>query len=146
DFKMLGDRNYSTEKLDADNLDHQQGGSASQQSFQIRPHLVDKFRPGATKEVIQSVLSEQLSGKVYANENIDDLTKEIAKLVLERVKGLNFQRYKLLVQVVLGEQRGAGVKMGARCMWDSDADSYASAEFENDSLFCVVTVFAVFVY
>lgn len=46
---------------------------------------------------------------------------------------LNFDRYKILVQVVLGEQRGAGVKIGARCMWDSDADNYASAEYENVS-------------
>lgn len=44
---------------------------------------------------------------------------------------MSFSRYKLIVQVVLGEQRGAGVKMGARCMWDSDADSYASVEYEN---------------
>lgn len=37
------------------------------------------------------------------------------------------------MQVVLGEMRGAGVKTGARCMWDSDADSHASVEFENVS-------------
>ncbi|XP_026284120.1 dynein light chain Tctex-type protein 2B-like [Frankliniella occidentalis] len=141
---MLGDRNFSMEKLDTENLDHQQGGS--QHSFKIRPDLDEKFRPQAAKEAIQSLLTEQLSGKVYANENVDDLTKSVAKLALERVKAMEFQRYKLLVQVVLGEQRGAGVRMGARCMWDAEADSYASAEYANDSLFCVVTVFAVFVY
>lgn len=37
---MLGDKNLSSEKLEVDNLDHQSG---SQQSFQIRPHLSDKY-------------------------------------------------------------------------------------------------------
>lgn len=31
--------------------------------------------------------------------------------------------------MVIGEQRGEGVKVGARCLWDADADSYASDVF-----------------
>ncbi|XP_034241130.1 tctex1 domain-containing protein 2-like [Thrips palmi] len=141
---MLGDSKLSNDKLEVDNIDNQQPGS--QQSFQIRPHLVAKFRPQVVKELVQNILSEQLSGKVYADEDMSALTKDIALTVRQRVAAMKFDRYKILVQVVLGEQRGAGVKMGARCMWDSDADNYASAEYENDTLFCVVTVFAVFIY
>ena len=140
---MMGDRNVSSEKLEVENSELQ---SSSQQSFQIRPHLADKFRPQAVKEMAQNILSEQLTGKIYANEDVAELTKAIAGLVNEGVTAMDFKRYKLVVQVVLGEQRGAGVKMGARCMWDSDADSYTSAEYENDTLFCVVAVFAVFTY
>ena len=31
----------------------------------------------------------------------------------------------------MGEQRGAGVKMGTRCIWDAEADSYAYDNFVN---------------
>lgn len=31
----------------------------------------------------------------------------------------------------MGEQRGAGVKMGVRCFWDAEADSYAYDKFIN---------------
>lgn len=44
---------------------------------------------------------------------------------------LGFQRYKYIVNVVLGEQRGAGVKTGTRCIWDAEADSYAYDNFVN---------------
>lgn len=44
---------------------------------------------------------------------------------------LNFRRYKYLVNVVLGEQHGAGVKMGTRCIWDAEADAYAYDSFVN---------------
>ncbi|KAJ1531734.1 hypothetical protein ONE63_000397 [Megalurothrips usitatus] len=138
---MLGDRNFSNEKLEIES--EQQGGS---QQFQIRPHLSEKFRPQEVKEIILNILTENLSGKVYASEEVGSLTKDLACQVRSTVKDMPFPRYKFMVQVVLGEQRAAGVKMGARCMWDSDADSYASAEYQNDSLFCVATVFAVFTY
>uniref|UniRef100_A0AAX7SVX3 Uncharacterized protein n=1 Tax=Astatotilapia calliptera TaxID=8154 RepID=A0AAX7SVX3_ASTCA len=82
-----------------------------------------------------------------------------------------FDKYKLVVQVVIGEQRGQGVKMSSRCFWDADTDSYAEDVFMNvsallshnfitrvrflkstlivlpqDSLFCVVAVFGSYYY
>lgn len=44
---------------------------------------------------------------------------------------LDYPRYKYMVQVVLGEQRGEGVRCGCRCFWDSDVDRHASEIFMN---------------
>ena len=44
---------------------------------------------------------------------------------------LNLERYKFVVQVVIGEQRGEGVRMGARCFWDDNTDGYAQEVFQN---------------
>ena len=55
-------------------------------------------------------------------------------------------RYKIVVEVVIGEQRGEGVRMGTRCLWDSDTDSYASDVFMNDSLFCCAAAFGIYYY
>ena len=38
-----------------------------------------------------------------------------------------------MVQVVLGERHGAGVKIASRCLWDADTDNYASEVFLNVS-------------
>lgn len=51
---------------------------------------------------------------------------------------LNLPRYKFLVQVVIGEQKGAGVRMGCRCFWDDQTDSVASETYVN---VCRVTTF-----
>lgn len=55
-------------------------------------------------------------------------------------------RYKYLVQVVMGEMKGAGVRMGARCLWDPNTDKICEEVFMNDSLFCCVAVFGVYLY
>ena len=52
----------------------------------------------------------------------------------------------LAIQVVIGEQRGEGVKMGCRCFWDVNTDSYAQESFENKSIFCVAAAFGIYLY
>ena len=47
------------------------------------------------------------------------------------ISALNLPRYKYLVQVVIGEQKGAGVRMGCRCFWDDQTDSVATETFVN---------------
>eukprot|EP00043_Microstomoeca_roanoka_P010371 m.98481 g.98481 ORF g.98481 m.98481 type:complete len:77 (+) comp14874_c0_seq3:480-710(+) len=59
---------------------------------------------------------------------------------------LNLPRYKFVVQGTIGEQRGEGAKVGARCLWDSDTDNLAQDVFVNDSLFCVVAAYGVYFY
>ena len=58
---------------------------------------------------------------------------------------LDLQRYKIVVQVVIGEKgrevmvgtTGAkkkaitGVRVASRCLWDTDTDNYASFSFTN---------------
>lgn len=43
------------------------------------------------------------------------------------------KRYKHIVQVIIGELKGAGVKCGVRCLWDSETDGYTYERFTNVS-------------
>jgi hypothetical protein len=59
---------------------------------------------------------------------------------------LDYDRYKFIVNVAIGEIRGEGVKVGARCFWDADTDNMAQETFMNDTLFCVAVAFGVYYY
>jgi len=96
------------------------------------------------KECIAEVLQEMLKEHTYKQDEAPELTKQIADRVKNRLKLLELPRYKYMVQVVVGEQRGEGVRMGCRTFWDRDTDAYASETFTNDSIFCVATAYAVY--
>lgn len=64
------------------------------------------------------------------------LVKQLADDVRERVKQLGFDRYKLVVQVELGEKKGQAVNMVSRCLWDTTTDGFASESYETETLFC----------
>lgn len=115
-------------------------------SYKIRPNFKHKFRPAAVKAIIHDVLNEELSGKQYNSEEATSWSKHISDTVKDKLKELELDRYKFIVQVVIGEQRGEGVKVACRCLWDSDTDNYAQDIFMNDTLFCVVAAYGVFYY
>lgn len=60
-------------------------------------------------------------------------------------EALNFERYKFIVQVYIGERREQGVRVGSKCFWDSNTDNQASEIFTNvirhaDQRLCKSTV------
>ena len=117
------------------------------------------------KEAIHTVLNATLAGQVYEPEYVGDWSKEISDNIKAKIKELGYDRYKvesllkteivhminqpscqIVVEVVIGEQRGEGVRMGTRCLWDSDTDNFASDVFMNDSLFCCAAAFGIYYY
>ena len=71
------------------------------------------------------------SPRRYSPELTAQWTREIADGIKGSIKQLELQRYKYVVQVVIGEQRGEGVRMGCRCFWDADTDVSADEAYKN---------------
>ena len=115
-------------------------------TFQIAPSYKQKFPVAHVKELISGVLEGKLRDKQYQADHSSTWTKEIADEVKNKLKELGLPRYKFMVQVVLGEQRGQGVRMGSRSFWDTNTDNSASHTYTNDNLFCVCVAFGVYLY
>ena len=121
--------------------------AARMAEYSIRPSFKEKLRPAAVKSIIDSVLKERLAEKSYSPEMTAQWTREISDEIKNKLKSeLELPRYKFVVQVVIGEQRGEGVRMGCRCFWDAETDGYGEATFRNDSLFCVAAAFGSYLY
>ncbi|XP_064241682.1 dynein light chain Tctex-type protein 2B isoform X1 [Passer domesticus] len=145
----------------------------AENTYSLRPGLQHRFKSSTVKECIRAILKEKLADVQYIPEEMPELTKSLSDTIKDRLKEEGFDRYKMVVQVVIGEQRGEGVNMAARCFWDADTDSCAHDVFMNipvgvwmkevemllvfrctdlgcttseDSLFCVVAAFGCFYY
>mmetsp|Transcript_30790 Transcript_30790/g.101033 ORF Transcript_30790/g.101033 Transcript_30790/m.101033 type:complete len:97 (+) Transcript_30790:2202-2492(+) len=77
---------------------------------QLRPAYGMRASPTVMKEIMREVLTEALAGQTYQGDQVQQQTKSIADNVKDRLKALNLPRYKYMVQVVIGEQRGEGVR------------------------------------
>ena len=56
------------------------------------------------QEIIHAALNDQLGGKVYDANKVSQWSKNIADNVKSQVKTLGYDRYKIVVEVVIGEQ------------------------------------------
>lgn len=115
-------------------------------SYSLRPKMQHKFRSNDVKELIHGILISKLADKTYNTETCTDLAKSICAEIKEKLKQLNYERYKFIVQCVIGEQKGAGVNMCGRCFWDSDTDNFAESIYINETIFCVASAYGVFYY
>ena len=80
---------------------------------------------------MEEVLREKLTGATYHPDNTSQWTREIADEIKQSLKLQDMDRYKYVVQVMIGEQRGEGVSMSARCFWDQKRDHYVQKTFQN---------------
>ena len=75
------------------------------------------------------------------------MSKEIADEAKQELKSLGKdKRYKYIVQVIIGQNNGQGVRVGSRQFWDEDTDDCATVTYMNDSVFCLVAAFALYFY
>ncbi len=118
----------------------------------------------AMKEIIHECLCEKLINQQYEGEKCNEAAKSLADLIRNRLKNLGYDRYKYIVQVLIGERREQGVYFGTRCFWDVNTDNQASDSFSNvgsrafhlmslhnilvlkDHIFCTATAFAIYLY
>ncbi|XP_036782185.1 dynein light chain Tctex-type protein 2B isoform X1 [Manis pentadactyla] len=103
----------------------------TENTYILRPIFQQRFRPSVVKDCIHAVLKEELANAEYSPEEIPQLTKRLSENIKDKLKEMGFDRYKMVVQVVIGEQRGEGVLMAARCFWDADTDNYTHDVFMN---------------
>lgn len=95
--------------------------------------------------MIRAVLKEKFES-VGADADLNVLGKQIADRVKYQLKELGKGRYKYVVQVVVGQQKGQGVQAGTRCFWDFETDAVAYEQYQTDNLFCLVTAYGVYLY
>lgn len=105
-----------------------------------------KFKEFEAKEVIQTVLKTKLAGAIYHPDNTSTWAKEIADDIKQEIKEKGWPRYKYIVHVVIGEQKGEGIKVAYKCFWDGNVDGLAKDTFENKSIFAMATIYGVYFY
>ena len=129
-----------------DRSDGKRHGGDSSNTYATQPKSGEKFPSGKIRGLIKEVLNEKLSDKTYQADHTSSWTKEIADECKQRIKALNLPRYKIMVQAIVGELRGQGVRFGTRCFWDSSTDDSASETFSNESLYAAVVAYGVYLY
>ena len=104
-----------------------------------------RFYPSEARKVCEDVVMEVVGKQEWRGEEETVWSVQIAEKVKARIKSdLAIPRYKIVVQVTLGEMKNQGVRVASKCLWDADADNYASFSFRNESLWCCVMVFCCY--
>merc|ERR1712066_1038201 len=103
-----------------------------------------KFLPSKVTGVIERVMTEYFRDKEYSAEEAKQWTLELSNDIKTAVKELAIPRYKIIVQVVIGEQASQGVRVASKCLWDVSSDNWAPYTYNSQSIFAVAMVFGCY--
>jgi hypothetical protein len=112
----------------------------------VGPAFDQKFKVLQAQEIIKQGLTETLSKQAYVPEAASQTAREIVESIKAKLKEVLPPQYKLIVQVLIGEQRGQGIAMAFRGFWDNDSDNFARETFSNDAIFAVGIAYALYSY
>jgi len=111
-------------------------------TYQLEPHR--KFEASKVKTIIDQTLESQLKEEEYDPKSCRQLVKTLTEIIKAKVKELNYERYKVVCIVTIGQLKEQGFRMGSRCAWDAKRDTFATSSFKNKSLFAVASVWGVY--
>ena len=113
-------------------------------TYSMNPSETEKFYPSHAKLICESVLSKQLENLVYDDESAKLWTIKIGDTIKSEIKSLNIPRYKVVVQVTIGQMKDQGISVASRCLWDISNDNYACINYTNETLWANVMVFVIY--
>ncbi len=113
-------------------------------TFRITPDDKNTFKPLSVQKEIADVLEGVLGSMEYNPLTSGRITTRLSEAIKVRVKALQFKRHKLVVHVLVGSHNGQSMELASRCLWNQDTDSYASATYQNTSLFAIASVYGVY--
>ncbi|CAF3697166.1 unnamed protein product [Rotaria socialis] len=116
--------------------------SSGSQAKPSRPFNINEVKE-MLEQRIQQVIDRQYE---YDCDKCTQLSKDISQIIKDAMKSLNYDRYKYVIQVVIGNCQDENVMMTCRCLWDVETDNYASYVYSNTKIFCAVTVFGLYYF
>jgi len=87
---------------------------------------------------------QSLESQKYDAKLCRELAKGMSNSIMSDLKMLGYSRFKFVCSVTIGQNRGQGVRIASRFVWNTDCDKFVSESFKNETLFAVGVVFGVY--
>ena len=111
-------------------------------TYKMKPEK--RFDIVEVKEIIEETLASTLQDVKYEAIKCKALCKSLSHTICERVKLLDFGRFKIVSLVNIGEIKGQGVRIASRFLWNEKHDNWVDGVFTNPDIFAVAVVFGVY--
>lgn len=113
-------------------------------TFRMEPDDDHKADLARLRRVATSVIESAIAGYKYDPKQGKQFSLALAERVRGQIKQLPFARYKLVVQVSIGQKKGQDLRIASRCMWDVKWDRHITITKETQDAYVTVTIFLVY--
>nr|XP_026495551.1 tctex1 domain-containing protein 1-like [Vanessa tameamea] len=113
-----------------------------QPTYQLNPRK--RFNIENVEKILKRIVNSELADVEYSEKLIPDLCISLAENIRTAIKEENYDRYRIIVAVTIGQRRQQSVHMFHSFLWDHERDAFASHNFENCHIYANVVVYGVY--
>ena len=101
------------------------------------------FQAMKVEYIIKDILNNRLKNVQYDPDMCNGITKQLCKDIREKTKQFQYNKCRLITQVLVGQDSDQSIQIASRCLWNTSTDNFAAATFRNSSVYAVAVVYGV---
>ncbi|ELU01342.1 hypothetical protein CAPTEDRAFT_85972, partial [Capitella teleta] len=113
-------------------------------TYRMVPKDTEKFRAGVVRETVERILKLGVDGRLYNARDAPRLACTLSSLITKKLKDLNMTRYKIVCNIVIGQNMNQALIVVSQCIWNTQTDTYLHCTYKTTDMMVVACVHAVY--
>jgi tctex1 domain-containing protein 2 len=113
-------------------------------SYRMEPDDEQKINIARLSRCASNLIDTAMSGYVYDVSQVKSFLLSLADRIRSQMKQLVYSRYKIIVQVCVGERKHQDLRITSRCIWDTKCDRHFTITKKLENVFITATIFCVY--
>ncbi|PFH32760.1 Tctex-1 family protein [Besnoitia besnoiti] len=116
-------------------------------TYRLGPSEDEKFFPSRVESMLEKVMGDFFRDKVFDPEHAASWAQQASGRVMEEMRAMQQQqmpRFKIVVQVVIAENAGQGIRVSSKSLWDVNLDNWGSYTHVQSDMYAVAMVFGCY--
>ena len=120
-----------------------------QPTYETDPSIDGRFIPAQIQRECEPIVKTHLEGFTWNAESRTANTTAAQSLVtaiMNRLQELDLPRYKIVIQLSLGENMGQAVRVGSQSLWESEVDNTAEITHFTESVWASLVIIGYYTH
>ena len=140
----MSKRNSVSSTVDHYSHNFYQPTTKLENSYSLGPNENQKFNASRVQKLVNDILANHLENVKYEPNKCRDMVQLLSDEIKTRIKSIVYKRYKLVVNLTIGQNTGNSIIIASRALWNTDCDNGCTVQFKNSSLYAIASIFAVY--
>ncbi|XP_034180490.1 dynein light chain Tctex-type protein 2 [Osmia lignaria lignaria] len=125
-------------------VNHENECEAPKYQNTYRLEAYNPFKVDPVDKIVQMLMIAKLEDISYDAVEGPKICESVATDIRERIKKLNFDRYKIVVNVTIVEKASQSICTSMGFLWDAERDNYSTFTYEARTFHAYCCVFGLY--
>ncbi|XP_076621643.1 dynein light chain Tctex-type 5 [Colletes latitarsis] len=124
------------------NLDNERETPNYQNTYRLEAY--NPFKVDPVDKIVKTIMINKLENISYDAVDCPKICESVATDIREKIKKLNFDRHKIVVNVAIIEKASQSVQASIGFLWDAEKDNYSTFTYEARTFHAYCCVFGLY--